>query len=96
MSVEKKRGAPSGASRCYVVKGMGFLLGSGGLAAAVGDVCHGACHIDSGESADDYTEEHCEGEAADSVATENEEVMIVRLRVVLIDLFTVVKKSCFG
>ena len=43
------------------------------VAAGVGDVCHGRGHEDGGECADDYTEEHREGERANSVAAEDED-----------------------
>lgn len=44
-----------------------------GLAAAVGEVCHGGCHVDGSEGTDNHTEEHRKGERADCVATEDED-----------------------
>lgn len=52
--------------------GEGLCFGSG-FAAAVGEVGHGGCHEDGGEGAYDYTENHCEDEAADGVTTEDED-----------------------
>ena len=43
------------------------------FAPRVGDVCHRTSHVDCGECADNHTEEHCECEAADSIATEDED-----------------------
>lgn len=48
--------------------GLGALFSAG-----VGEVGDGRCHVDGGEGADDYAEEHCEGEGTDGVAAEDED-----------------------
>ncbi len=43
------------------------------VAAAVGEECHRSSHIDSGQSTDDHTEDHCECKASDRIAAKDED-----------------------